>query len=85
LEHLLRYAGRAAIAASRLSRLPDGRVCYELKRRWKDGTTHVVMTPEVRIERLLAQVAAAEAAPGDVSRGVGAGGWAAFAGGAAVG
>ncbi len=56
LEHLLRYAGRAAIAASRLSRLPDGRVCYELKRRWKDGTTHVVMTPEVLIERLLALV-----------------------------
>ena len=28
----------------------------ELKRRWKDGTTHVVMTPEVLIERLLAFV-----------------------------
>ena len=56
LEHLLRYAGRPAIAGSRLSLLPDGRVAYELKRRWKDGTTHVVMSPEVLIERLLALV-----------------------------
>ena len=56
MEHLLRYAGRPAIAESRLSLLPDGRVCYELKRRWKDGTTNVVMPPEVLIERLLALV-----------------------------
>ena len=56
LEHLCRSAGRPAIAASRLSLLPDGRVAYELKRRWKDGTTHVVMTPEVLVERLLALV-----------------------------
>jgi len=56
LEHLLRYAGRPAIAESRLSLLPDGRVAYALKRRWKDGTTHVVMAPEVLIERLLALV-----------------------------
>lgn len=56
LEHLLRYAGRAAIAESRLSLLPDGRVAYALKRRWKDGTSHVVMAPEVLIERLLALV-----------------------------
>ena len=56
VEHLLRYAGRPAIAESRLSLLPDGRVCYELKRRWKDGTTNVVMPPEVLIERLLALV-----------------------------
>ena len=56
LEHLCRYAGRPAIAASRLSLLPDGRVAYELKRRWKDGTTHVVMTAEVLVERLLALV-----------------------------
>ena len=56
MEHLLRYAGRPAIAESRLSLLEDGRVAYELKRRWKDGTTHVVMTPEVLIERLLALV-----------------------------
>lgn len=44
LGHLCRYAGRSAIAASRWSMLPDGRAAYELKRRWEDGTTHVVMT-----------------------------------------
>ena len=43
-------------ALSALSLLPDGRVCYELKRAWADGTTHVVMKPEVLIERLVALV-----------------------------
>ena len=57
MEHLLRCAGRLAIAASRLSLLSDGRVCYERKRWWKDGTTHVVMPPQVLIERLLALAA----------------------------
>ncbi|NIP79774.1 MAG: hypothetical protein GWM90_11360 [Gemmatimonadetes bacterium] len=56
LERLCRYAGRPALAESRLSRLPDGRVCYELKRAWKDGTTHVVLEPAVLLERLLALV-----------------------------
>ena len=56
LEHLRRYAGRPAIAESRLSLLPDGRVAYALKKRWKDGTTHVVLTAQVLIERLLALV-----------------------------
>ena len=56
LEKLCRYAGRPAIAESRLSLLPDGRVSYELKRRWKDGTRHVVLEPQVLIERLVALV-----------------------------
>ena len=56
LEKLCRYAGRPAIAESRLSLLADGRVCYELKRRWKDGTTHVVLEPQVLLERLVALV-----------------------------
>lgn len=56
LEHLFRYAGRPAIAESRLSMLPDGRVAYSLKKTWRDGTTHVVMEPQVLIERLLALV-----------------------------
>ena len=29
---------------------------YALKRRWKDGTTHIVLSPQVLIERLLALV-----------------------------
>jgi hypothetical protein len=56
LEHLCRYAGRPAIAESRLSLRPDGRVAYALKKTWRDGSTHVVMEPQVLIERLLALV-----------------------------
>ena len=55
-EHLVRYAGRPAIAESRLSLLPDGRVAYALKKAWRDGSTHVVLEPGVLIERLLALV-----------------------------
>ncbi len=56
LEHLCRYAGRPAIAESRLSRLPAGRVAYSLKKTWRDGSTHVVLAPQVLMERLLALV-----------------------------
>ena len=56
LEYLCKYAGRPAVAESRLSVLPDGRVLYALKKRWKDGTTHVAMTPQVLMERLCALV-----------------------------
>jgi hypothetical protein len=56
LEHLCRYACRPAIAESRLTLLPDGRVGYALKRRWQDGTVAVVMEPQVLMERLRALV-----------------------------
>ena len=56
LEKLCRYAGRPAIAESRLRELPDGRVAYSLKKRWRDGTTAVVMTKGVLMERLCALV-----------------------------
>ncbi len=56
LERLSRYAGRPAIAESRLRLLPDGRVVYSLKKRWQDGTSHVVLTPQVLMERLCALV-----------------------------
>jgi len=56
LEKLCRYAGRPAIAESRLRVLPDGRVAYSLKKTWKDGTTHVVLEPQVLMERLCALV-----------------------------
>jgi hypothetical protein len=39
-----------------LLRLPDGRVAYSLKKTWRDGSTHVVLSPQVLIERLLALV-----------------------------
>ena len=34
--------------------LPDGRVLYELRHRWRDGTTHVGFLPLEFIEKLLA-------------------------------
>lgn len=36
--------------------LSDGRIGYALKKRWRDGTTAVVMTKEVLMERLCALV-----------------------------
>jgi hypothetical protein len=43
-ERLFRYAGRPAIAENRLALLPDGRLAYSLKKRWQDGSTHVVLS-----------------------------------------
>jgi hypothetical protein len=56
LERLCRYAGRPPVAAERLSVLPDGRLLYRLKRRWRDGTTHVIFEPLELIEKLAALV-----------------------------
>jgi hypothetical protein len=46
------------VATERLSVLPDGRLLYRLKRRWRDGTTHVIFEPLELIERLAALVPA---------------------------
>jgi len=56
LERLARYAGRPPLATDRLSLLPDGRLLYQLKRRWRDGTTHVIYEPLELMERLAALV-----------------------------
>ena len=56
LEHLYRYVARSPIAAARLSLSPDGKVIYELRRAWRDGTTHFVFDPLTFIERLAAAV-----------------------------
>lgn len=45
LERLCRYLGRPPIAEERLTRLEDGRLHYELKRVWKDGTRAVILSP----------------------------------------
>jgi hypothetical protein len=45
LERLCRYLGRPPIAEERLTRLDDGRLRYELKRAWKDGTHSVLLSP----------------------------------------
>ena len=44
LEQLCRYGARGAIAHSRLTELPDGRVAYHMKRPLPDGRTHLVLT-----------------------------------------
>jgi hypothetical protein len=56
LERLLRYAGRPAIATERLSLLPDGRLLYRLKHRWRDGTSHVIFEPLEFLGKLAALV-----------------------------
>ena len=56
LEKLCRYAGRPPLATERLSVLPGGRLLYRLKRRWRDGTSHVIFEPLELIEKLAALV-----------------------------
>ena len=54
LERLCRYMSRPAIAEQRLSVDGDGLVVYELKRPFRDGTTHVLFEPHDFIARLAA-------------------------------
>jgi hypothetical protein len=56
LERLCRYVARPPLATERLSRLSDGRLLYRLKRRWRDGTTHIVFEPLELLERLVALI-----------------------------
>src|SRR5262249_29779474 len=45
LEHLCRYITRPAIANERIKRNRAGDVVLQLKSTFKDGTTHIVMSP----------------------------------------
>jgi Putative transposase len=45
LERLCRYIARPAVSEKRLSLLDDGRIRYELKTPYRDGTTHVIFEP----------------------------------------
>jgi hypothetical protein len=56
LERLLRYGLRPPLSSERLSLLADGRLLYKLKRRWSNGTTHVIYEPMELMERLAALV-----------------------------
>ncbi len=56
LERLLRYGLRPPLSTERLSLLAYGRLLYKLKRRWRDGTTHVIHEPMELMERLAALV-----------------------------
>jgi hypothetical protein len=46
LERLCRYVTPPAICLERLSANADEKVVYELKHPFRDGTTHVLFTPE---------------------------------------
>ncbi len=56
LERLCRYVARPPVATQRLSKLGDGRLLYQLKRRWCDGTTAILFHPDELIEKLAALV-----------------------------
>jgi hypothetical protein len=51
-----RYVARPAVATERLSILPDGRVSYCLRHKWRDGTTHVLFEPRELMEKPAALV-----------------------------
>ena len=56
LERLCRYITRPAVSTKRLSMTRNGRVRYELKTPWRNGTTHVIFEPLDFIARLVALV-----------------------------
>ena len=56
LEHLCRYVTRPAICLERLSTNAAGQVIYELKHPFRDGTTHILFTPQDFLARLAALV-----------------------------
>ena len=56
LERLCRYVARPAIATERLSELADGRIAYDLRHPWSDGTTRVVFEPQSFLEKLAALI-----------------------------
>ncbi len=56
LERLCRYVARPAIANERLTLTDCDQVVYELKTPYRDGTTHIVMSPLELLQRLAALV-----------------------------
>ena len=56
IEQLCRYITRPAIANERLSINGEGNVVLKLKTAWRNGTTHIVLTPMEFMQRLAALV-----------------------------
>ena len=56
VERLCRYLGRPPIAQDRLEHLADGKVRYEMKKPWRDGTRFVIFDPDALMARLCAMV-----------------------------
>lgn len=49
------------MATDRLERLPDGRLLYHLRHRWRDGTTQIVFEPHQLLGRLVPLIPAPRA------------------------
>ena len=56
LEQLCRYIARPALANERVQTNAVGQVVFKLKTAWRDGTTHLDMSPLVFMQRLAALV-----------------------------
>ena len=56
LERLCRYITRPAIADERLARNKDGQIVLTLKTPYRDGTTHIILSPLEFMQRLAALV-----------------------------
>ncbi len=56
VERLCRYIARPAVAEQRLSLTPTGKVRYQLKTPFRNGTTHVIFEPLDFLARLAALV-----------------------------
>jgi len=56
LEQLCRYVTRPALANERVQINSAGHVVLKLKTAWRDGTTHIVMSPLEFMQRLAALV-----------------------------
>ena len=56
LERLCRYISRPAVSEKRLSLTSTGKIRYELKTPYRNGTTHVIFEPVDFIARLAALV-----------------------------
>ena len=65
LERLCRYIARAVVSEKRLSLTGQGKVRYELKTPYRDGTTHVIFIPGFLPSTLRASLRLFKIAPGD--------------------
>ena len=54
LERLCRYIARPALSHDRLGQREDGLLELRLKTPWRDGTTHLVLSPHELLEKLAA-------------------------------
>ena len=52
LKHLCRYIAHPALAGDRMTLSKRGRVRYEFRRAWRDGTTRVELEPLVPPPRM---------------------------------